>query len=69
VGTMKKRGKIIKEKKWCKAAAKLQVVNLLNVHPGMDQLDIADSMGTSLWFAGEVCDELLKEGKIRKTDY
>jgi hypothetical protein len=63
------KSRIINERKWCKAAAKLQVRNLLNAHPGMDQLDIAESMGTSLFFACEVCDELLKEGKIRKTDY
>jgi predicted transcriptional regulator len=61
--------RIISEKKWCKAAAKLQVVNLLNAHPGMDQLDIADNMRTSLWFACEVCDELVKEGKIKQKSY
>jgi predicted transcriptional regulator len=66
---MKKIEKVIKEKKWCKAAAKLQVVNLLNAHPGMDQLDIADRMRTSLWFACEVCDELVKEGKIKVKSY
>jgi len=63
---MKKIEKVIKEKKWCKAAAKLQIANLLNQHPGgMDQLDIADALCVPLMFACKLCDEMLKEKKIK----
>ena len=64
------KARIIKEKKWCKAAAKLQIANLLNQHPGgMDQLDIADALCVPLMFACKLCDELVKEGKIRFANF
>ena len=59
--------KTIKEKKWSKPEAKLKISFILDQMPGIDELDIADILRIPLKSACELCDEMVKEGKIRRT--
>ena len=61
--------KTIKEKKWSKPLAKAKISYLLDQQPGMDELAIADVLCIPLKLACDLCDEMVKEGKIRRTNF
>lgn len=48
-----------------KEKSKSLIATFLRSTPGMDQLDIAEALCVPLKFACEVCDEMVKEGKIK----
>lgn len=64
-----KSQKTIKEKKLSKSSAKAKISSILDKRAGLDELDIADRLGIPLKSACDLLDKMIKEGKIRRTNF